>query len=110
MQDHIVTRDAIISLARTLYRVCQSTTVFPTILPDGDGGVTAVWYADTMALEILVDAEGESSAILRSGDKFLSLKLNSTNSRSWRNVRGHLGAISAYVTLMNPRWRELVPE
>ncbi|GAB3136384.1 hypothetical protein GCM10027258_10490 [Amycolatopsis stemonae] len=106
--DFSVDRDVLTRLMRILYAICDSTSVYPHISPDGDGGVAAVWYADEFSLEIIVDREGDAYAIVKIGSNMLSVDLDNGDTTALRAIRGHLGRLTAHVKVKNPQWRDLV--
>lgn len=105
-----ISADVITKLGRILYAVCESTSVFPQIVPDGENGLAGVWYADHLSLEILVDSECEAVAIINVDGRIFSVSLDGPDRSSFRSVRGHLADISTHVESVNPGWRRLITE
>ncbi|WP_326566928.1 hypothetical protein VSH64_34470 [Amycolatopsis rhabdoformis] len=107
-EDCSVDDEIIMKLFMILMWICDSTSVYPHISIDGDSGIAAVWYADELSLEILVDSDGCAEAIVKSGNEMRSIDLVEGDFAALRMVRGHLGRLTAHVKARNPLWRNLV--
>ena len=95
-------------LEEILAQVCSPSSVFPTINPDGEGGVSAVWHAGGVyALEVIVENDLETFAVLTEpGQQIESIAM--TDIQAVDKVRIHLGNLSVYVEQHNPDWRQLI--
>lgn len=91
-----------------LRHICDDTTVFPYINPDGENGIGADWHADTYALTISVSPEGNTHIIIRHPERPLySQTVELSDMVTLKTMRNHLHELSANVERANPNWREL---
>jgi hypothetical protein len=92
-------------LREVLREVCEESSIFPHISPDGDHGVTAVWHAKKYSLQISVWSDLEIWVFVQSPE--ISGQAYRFDTEGSRGIKDHLRALSDHVNRINPRWREL---
>lgn len=96
-----VSKAAASAMRRALDTVMSSESVFPYLVPSGDGGMLAEWHAGPRKLEIEVDASGELvSFAARSGEEPLC-------SCTVNQFTIMLRSVTTLVKQANPNWQEL---
>lgn len=95
-------------LREILRKVCEESSVFPRIAPDGENGLAATWHATEFSLEICVWDDLSSSIIARGPGAPLHL-YSFDDEGAGHITTEHLKKLSDHVIRGNPRWRELFP-
>jgi hypothetical protein len=102
-----VDRDAALSLHSVLQDICVSSSVFPFISSDGEGGVAATWRADDRVIQIVADTDGEIWALTQKGQQDPLIVDISDKREHISNIREDLAELTKQVNRENPRWREI---
>jgi hypothetical protein len=103
-----VVADASSLMRKILYRVCDSSTVYPQISPDGDGGLSALWIAGDHVVGVVVDSDLDAFLIDRSVRGVRSFPVDLGRPDVIGEARRVLAELSMHVSQVNPQWRALL--
>ncbi|MFF4686314.1 hypothetical protein [Streptomyces sp. NPDC001307] len=98
-------------MMRLLRAVTDDVSVYPTLVTDYEGGVSAEWRAGKQKAAIEIDADGEAYLYVtdRRGDQVLAEKLPMGQEAyvQIRSLKYELAEMSSRVERVNPAWRSL---
>lgn len=96
-------------MLRVIRAISSDETVFPTLVPDYEGGIVAEWRAGQQSISIEVDVDGSAWAYAtdEEGREILSTLLSFDQSVyvSIRFLSEVLASMSRRVSRLNPGWR-----
>ncbi|WP_157879719.1 hypothetical protein [Streptomyces yangpuensis] len=94
---------------RLIRAITDSNSVFPTLVTDYEGGVTAEWRSGRQRVAIEIDSTGEAYLYANDpeGNSVLEdlVPFNQEAYRKVRIARNELSRMSARVSRINPNWR-----
>lgn len=98
----------LIRLLRALHRISSPNTVFPNISPDGEGGVSATWFAGRYAVELSCSPTMLLEFRRQDESGLVQFNLELENVSSMSSAKEEINRLSDYVHHMNPGWRKTI--
>lgn len=102
------TPEAVSRALRLLVSISKPSSVYPSIVPDGDGGISIAWIAGKQMLVIDIEADGQSGyarATNSAGQTILNFEFG--RDVASKRLGQALDRLSARVSSVNPHWRNL---
>ncbi len=105
-----MTEAARVRAERVLRSMGKPSSVFPSIAPDGDGGVLIAWMASLQTISIEIQADGCGGYCHVTDVRGVTeLELHFGMSLSAKRLGQALDRLSAKVRAVNPHWRGAFP-
>jgi hypothetical protein len=105
-----VDKTAARNLLKVLRQVCNTSTVFPFISPDGDEGIAATWRAFGSAIQITCDTDGQSWLMVRHAGDVSVREVDLDSREELAEVRQRLTEFTKKLNTVNPGWRSIFLE
>lgn len=99
------TNAALVSARRELRRIARPSSIFPSIAPDGEGGVDVTWMAGPQRLSINIDSSGVVSAYAVSREGRVLVDGTMSGRRAVLSFAKALWELSERIERINPNWR-----
>jgi hypothetical protein len=103
-----VDHDSALALRSMLSKICSSSSVYPFISSDGEGGSAATWRVDGDVIQFTADRDGECWCLIRRGTERPEIvDVTSESPELMARLREDLAELTRKANEQNPKWYEI---